>query len=33
VVLTGFGLLVLGLTAGAVVHIRHIVRDQAGRTP
>jgi subtilisin family serine protease len=30
IVLTGFGLLVLGLTAGAVMHIRHIVRDDAG---
>lgn len=29
VVLTGFGLLVLGLTAGAVVHIRHLVREDA----
>ncbi|HST73036.1 MAG TPA: S8 family serine peptidase [Kocuria rosea] len=30
-VLSGFGLLVLGLTAGAVVHIRHIVRGGPGR--
>ncbi|MGQ1798115.1 S8 family serine peptidase [Kocuria oceani] len=29
VVLTGFGLLVLGLTAGAAVHIRRIVREGA----
>ncbi|GEO95949.1 S8 family serine peptidase [Kocuria turfanensis] len=29
VVLTGFGLLVLGLTAGAAVHIRRIVREDA----
>lgn len=30
VVLAGFGLLVLGLTAAAVVHIRHIVRATSG---
>ena len=32
VVLAGFGLLVLGLTAGAVVHIRHLVRGGPGRS-